>query len=344
MKKSIIALAVAAVLPLAASAEGLSLSGSVETKYIFDGKVDTDASLIITSSELLRNGMTATAEFDMSESYKNSSVAGIVTLSSDAFGTLTGGKIDADSAFQFGDVADIFTDTQDIDEDSLNVQGMHYVGTMGNISIAAQLNAQTDASGLIDSDKKFLKGNQFGVVYNMNGFKLGGSWTSAATVDTGTLLLDTNEGVLEKTSAFGASYSFGDFVFQVGKQMTEEGQAKKSISGAFTYTATFDDIKLEATAKHYGNSKDGHKFVASYTMDNISITGTSEYIPVDLKSVSANTIEAQYKSGGLTLTADNEKHITASWDMGNADLILESEPLINAAKDRETSLTYKVSF
>ena len=60
MNKSIIALAIAAALPVAAQADA-TISGSVTSKYSNSGVIDTDAALKIASSEVLANGMTATA-------------------------------------------------------------------------------------------------------------------------------------------------------------------------------------------------------------------------------------------------------------------------------------------
>ncbi|MDC9720262.1 MAG: hypothetical protein PSN46_05970, partial [Gammaproteobacteria bacterium] len=106
MKKTIIALAIAAALPVAAQADA-TLSGSVTTKYNNTGVIDTDATLTIASSEVLANGMTATATFgilaDIDDDTEN---AGTASLAGD-FGKLTVGSIDADSAFQAGDVAGI---------------------------------------------------------------------------------------------------------------------------------------------------------------------------------------------------------------------------------------------
>ena len=64
MNKTLIALAIAAALPVAAQAD-MTLSGSVSTNYTDQGVVDTDATLSLSASEVLANGMTATATFDV---------------------------------------------------------------------------------------------------------------------------------------------------------------------------------------------------------------------------------------------------------------------------------------
>ena len=101
MKKSLIALAVAAALPVAAQAD-VTLSGSVTAKYSSkDSSLDIDSDLDIASTEVLANGMTATASFDVNAGDKIQGKAG---LSGD-FGTLTvGSGLDSDGAFQAGDV------------------------------------------------------------------------------------------------------------------------------------------------------------------------------------------------------------------------------------------------
>jgi hypothetical protein len=332
MKKSVLALAVAAALPLVANAGGADLSGSVTVKYSLGklgaGAIDTDASLSISSSELLASGVTATAEFDVLNSSDNSSAAGTISLSSEQVGTLTAGKVDADGAFQAGDVAELFEDTQDVDDVGLNAQGVHYAHKAGGFSFEIQTNASTDASGEHKIDTPQKKGSQVGISFDsMSGLKLGGSWTNAAAVnkDSSTDLDKTRFEVDGETNGFGASYTFGDLVVKVGKRDSSD-----NAKGSVTYTATMDDIKVEATAKTV-DGKGGHKLVATYTMDSISLTATAES---DVKTL----VEAEYTSGDVTLTADSLNTVKAVLDLGNADLTLERK------EDVATTVTYKVSF
>jgi len=63
MNKTLIALAIAAALPVAAQADA-TLSGTLTSKYkSLDSSIDTDSRLTVASSEVLTNGMTATASF-----------------------------------------------------------------------------------------------------------------------------------------------------------------------------------------------------------------------------------------------------------------------------------------
>ena len=92
--------------------------------------------------------MTATAGFaitaDTDDDTENS---GTATLSGD-FGALTVGSIDADGAFQAGDVGGAVADTtESTDGTASTVYGIHYSGTVAGLTIAAQVNANTGASG-----------------------------------------------------------------------------------------------------------------------------------------------------------------------------------------------------
>jgi hypothetical protein len=292
-------------------------------KYTEGGNVDTDASLSITSSDLLDNGIKATANLDILNGYDNSSVAGTVSLSSETIGTFTAGEIDADNAFQLGDVTDLYSNTQDIDEDSIKIQGAHYERKMGNLHVAMQFNSSTDASGLVSSSDNVQKGKQFSAVYDMDNLKIGAAWISDSAANLNTKNLDKAEGILKDTSIIGLSYDLGDFTIKMGKEK------ERDISGALVYTVNFDDVALEASAI-FDQDDTGYKVIASYTMNNIAIKVTSETNVDDI-------IRAEYKSGGLMFAIDNDRKITASLDFGKADLIMERE------KD-QTSLTYKVSF
>ena len=70
MNKTLIALAIAATLPVAAVAD-VTISGSLTSKYKNTGAIDTYTRLSIASSEVLANGMTATASFAILLTLKN---------------------------------------------------------------------------------------------------------------------------------------------------------------------------------------------------------------------------------------------------------------------------------
>ena len=87
-----------------------------------------DSHLSVTSSEVLANGMTATAVFFITADIENS---GTAILSGD-FGTLTFGSIDADGAIQAGDVGGAVSNTTVSNNfASLSVHSVHYAGTNG---------------------------------------------------------------------------------------------------------------------------------------------------------------------------------------------------------------------
>jgi len=177
MNKTLIALAIAAALPVAAQADA-TISGSLGTKYTNSGVIDTDASLSIASSEVLANGMTATATFSITADHDDDTEnQGTASLAGD-FGTLTAGSIDADGAFQAGDVAGVVANTtESTDSTSSSVYGIHYAGTLAGLSVAAQVNAGTNAAKLAESVPK---STQFGVSYEMNGLTAGYSYASGA--------------------------------------------------------------------------------------------------------------------------------------------------------------------
>ncbi len=70
MNKTLIALAITAALPVAAVAD-VTISGSLTSKYKNTGAIDTYTRLSIASSEVLANGMTATASFAILLTLKN---------------------------------------------------------------------------------------------------------------------------------------------------------------------------------------------------------------------------------------------------------------------------------
>jgi hypothetical protein len=321
MKKSLIALAVAAAFPVAAQAD-VTLSGSVAVKITEKSKVDTDASLVISVEEQLANGMTARADFEAMASTDVSITSennGTASLSGD-FGTLTAGTIDSDGAFQLGDVAEIIDNTEDADEEGTEVQGFHLSTGVAGLSLQLQRNASTKADGATMDQKD---GTQLGVSYDLNGLVVGASYASA-DADGNTLI---TSGVNAATSAYGMSYTFGDLTVKVGKQEEKKAQAK------ITYVATMDAFSVEATAK-----TGGHEVIGTYNLDGVVLKATAEKTDNVKKPIK---IEASYSTGELTFSADSDDKMTAELDMGNADLTLEREEVSN---QKVTSLTYKVSF
>jgi len=328
MKKSLIALAIVAALPVAAQADA-TISGSVTTKYKNTGVINTDAALTIASSEVLANGMTATASIDV----LGDESQGIATLAGD-FGTLTAGKIDSDGAFQAGDVASVVGDTEDADSDGTTVYGLHYSGDMAGLAVAAQLNASTAAH----SSPGETKGTQMSATYDFNGLTVGYAYASA-DADNG-----ETTGVNEGQSAFGVSYSFGDLVVTAGKQSLKAAASTSPdtlISATYTFTA--DTLTVKAQVDNYYSPSDSsdHQIDITFALnDAISVAA-------EVDKGNDTSLTATYTAGDLTAivsrTDDGTTDASVALDYGNADLTVG-----RVGKTSETSaythVTYKVAF
>jgi len=308
MNKTIIALAIAAALPVAAQADA-TISGSVGVEYTQGGVITTDAAVSLASSEVLANGMTATASLDV----LGGDSQGTATLAGD-FGTLTVGSMDSDGAFQAGDVGGVVGDSEDADEDGTSVNGIHFSGIAAGLSVAAQLNGSTDADGTTANTD----GTQLSATYDFNGLSAGYSYASASASN------DTTTGLTAAQTAFGVSYSFGDLTVTAGKSST----AADAVISA-TYTTTMDALTVSATAN---NSSDLESSV-SYTLDGITIT--AGYDSTD--SVTPTDLSASFTSGNMTVTANSDSEVTAALDLGNADLAVSRD-------SGATSMTYTVAF
>jgi hypothetical protein len=110
MKKTLIALAIAAAMPVAAQADA-TISGSLTSKYKNTGAIDTDSRLSIASFKVFTNGMTATAGFSITADNDDDTENSCTTSLAGDCGSLTVGEIDADGAFQAGDVVCAVPDT-----------------------------------------------------------------------------------------------------------------------------------------------------------------------------------------------------------------------------------------
>jgi len=330
MNKTLIALAIAAALPVAAQAD-MTLSGSVSTNYTDAGVVDTDASLSLSASEVLANGMTATATFDVLAGTGN---MGSATLTGD-FGTLTAGEIQNDGAFQAGDVADVVGLSDDADDGGNTISGVHFSTTQAGLSIAAQVNGATDATGAGTAETR---STQMGVTYDFNGLTVGYAYASAdadSGLDASTASTsDTMDaGVNAAQTAFGASYAFGDLVVSAGKSSA----ADNSIVSA-TYTMTVD--ALTVVAQMDSDPSGDYQIDLSYAMSD-AITLSSE---IDSTAGEKTTLVASYTSGDMTAsvskTSDGTTDASVALDLGNADLTLARD----GAGTGETSVTYTVAF
>jgi len=332
MKKSLIALAIVAALPVAAQADA-TISGSVTTKYKNTGVIDTDAALTIASSEVLANGMTATASIDV----LGDGNQGVATLAGD-FGTLIAGKIDSDGAFQAGDVASVVGDTEDADSDGTTVYGVHYSGDLAGLAVAAQLNANTAADPDPEESDPETKGTQMSATYDFNGLAVGYAYASA-DADNG-----VTTGVNEGQSAFGVSYSFGDLVVTAGKQSLKAAASTSPdtlISATYTFTA--DALTVKAQMDNYYSATDSsdHQIDITFALnDAISVAA-------EVDKGKDTSLTATYTAGDLTAivsrTDDGTTDASVALDYGNADLTVGR---VGKTSDTGayTHVTYKVAF
>ena len=342
MNKTIIALAIAAALPVAAQAD-MTLSGSVSTKYKSTGVIDTDAALTVSSSAVLANGMTATATFGVLEDTDGDSAnSGSASLAGD-FGTLTMGHIDADGAFQSGDVAGVVPDTtESASTTASTVYGIHFSGSAAGLTIAAQVNASTGASGKTtqspagdEESGAQTKSTQIGATYNLDGLSVGYSYASdAADAEN---ITDGTDGVKEGQSVFGVSYSFGDLVVSAGKQNLKTTAASPDALVSATYTMTADALTIVA---QMDNTPSGDYQIDTTYAFTDAISLSSE---IDSTAGKETTLVATYTMDdtvvSIAKTDDGTTDASIALDYGTATLTAARN-----GGDAESSLTYKVSF
>jgi hypothetical protein len=369
MNKTLIALAIVAALPVAAQADA-TLSGSVNTKYKSTGVIDTDARLSMAVSEVLANGMTATAGFAiLADTDDDTENQGTASLAGD-FGMLTVGEIDADGAFQAGDVAGVVSNTtESTSSTSSSVFGIHYAGTVAGLSVTAQVNAGSDAAGStgaadavtavnstgntpgIDGSAAVaatsVKSTQIGATYNFNDLTVGYSYASAIA-DTASVS-GTHDGIHEGQSAFGVSYAFGDLVVTAGKvSFKDAATATTDTVVSATYTMNVDALTVVA---QLDNSPSGdYQIDLSYALTD-ALTLSSEIDSTDGKDT---TLVVTYSAGDMSASVANQDDGTTdasvTLDYGNADLTIgrvgaRAASLVNTAGSAEyTHISYKVSF
>ena len=369
MNKTIIALAIAAALPVAAQADA-TISGTLTSKYKNTGSIDTDSRLSVASSEVLANGMTATAGFSITaDTDDDTENSGTATLSGD-FGALTVGEIDADGAFQAGDVGGAVSDTtESTDGTTSTVYGIHYSGTVAGLTIAAQVNANTGAGGsaattaeiansitsgtvvgvnyAAATDTNKVKSTQISATYEVNGLTLGYAYASADATNANNT--GTRDGVHEGQTAVGASYAFGDLVVSVGKQnLSAGGTTSKDALVSATYTMTADALTIVAQADN--DPSGDYQLNMSYALnDAFSISS-------EVDKGKTTTMVGSYTDGDMTFTVakqdDNTTDASIALDFGNADLTIgrvgarAADTAVGRTADEAeySHVTYKVAF
>jgi len=322
MNKTLIALAIAAALPVAAQAD-MTLSGSVTTEFVNTGVVDTDAALSLSASEVLANGMTATATLDVLDGENQ----GSASLAGD-FGTLTIGKIDSDGAFQAADVGGAVGNTEDADEGATSASGIHFSTTQAGLTLTAQANGTTGPTGAVVAGDVQTRSTQLGATYNLNGITVGYAYASAdadsGNDDSTTTAKNANatvtSGVNNAMSAFGVSYAVGDLVVTAGKQNNSTGGVSPDAIVSATYTMTVDALTVKAQTD---TSPSGdYQIDLSYAMSD-ELTLSSE---IDSTTGKKTTLVATYVSGDMTAsvtkTDAGDTDAKVALDFGNADLSL----------------------
>ena len=123
-----------------------------------------DSRLSVTSSEVLANGMNATAGFFITADTENS---GTAILSGD-FGTLTFGLIDADGAIQAGDVGGAVSNiTLSNNFASLSVHSVHYAGTSSLALGYASASALADNASSVNYNGIYEDQTAVGAFYSL---------------------------------------------------------------------------------------------------------------------------------------------------------------------------------
>jgi hypothetical protein len=307
MNKTLIALAIAAALPVAAQAD-MTLSGSVSTNYTDQGIVDTDAALSLSASEVLANGMTATATFDV----LGVESQGTATLTGD-FGALTVGEIQNDGAFQFGDVGGAVGLSDDADDGGNTISGIHFSTTQAGLAIAAQVNGATGPAAGAASETR---STQFGATYDFNGVTVGYAYASAdadSGQDTsGATSVAMSAGVNSAMSAFGVSYAMGDITLTAGKDSVDT-----DTDFVVSYTTSMDSLTVTAAM----DNDSEYQIDLGYALAG----GLALSAEID-SDATATSMGVSYTSGDLTasVTKTDDKTTDASiaLDFGNADLKL----------------------
>lgn len=342
MKKSVIALAVAAALPVTAQAD-MTLSGSVKTSFenspTLAKSLDIDAKLNLDTTEVLTNGMTATASFGiLADKDDDTDNAGKVSLAGD-FGTLTvGSSLDRDGAFQAGNIGNgLPVGLYETSSSASTSNAVHYSGDMAGLKVQAQVNASTNAKEEAVANNG--ASTQLSATYDINDLTFGYATTNA---NIATKNGDSGK-VIEKGNVAGVSYSFGDLTVSYGKSSNRDDG---TLSGE--YSTTLGDVALSIKLVDYGTTT-ATSGSASYTMDalTVAVAYDSDKGASGSKMIAAgtktSTITATYVAGDLTAKIgtkyDGSTDYSLALDIGNADLSIERDD-----SKSKTSMKYAVAF
>ena len=268
MNKSIIALAIAAALPVAAQADA-TISGSVKAVLTAGSSVATTSALSISSTEVLANGMTAAASMNVIDG-----TSGKASLAGD-FGTLTVGTIDDDGAQQAGDIAGrVANNGGDTDT---TTSGVHYTGTMADMTVSAQMNGTS---------------TQLSATYDFNGISLGYAQDSAdsstvvgASYSFGDLSVTVGKASGDAQAVGSATYALT--VDAIALSATASSDSSNSISATYT----LDGITLVAEAARTAAGVNSNSLTATYTSGDLTLSADD-----------SNTVSAALDLGNADLS------------------------------------------
>jgi hypothetical protein len=283
MKKTVIAMAVAAALPIAAQAD-ITLSGSLSTEFTLGSDLvpAIETELSADSSEVLANGMTATASVSVLGDDKQ----GTIGLAGD-FGEVKAGS----AAKTLSEVAD--SEAGKTNDEDADLSGFAYTSTFAGLDVNAAKGQFEETP--YDTTENLIKYTTYGASYDFNGLKVSGQNTKECTGGS--------------TTKFTAEYAFGDLTV-----LTVSGSKSKDADAIIkaAYKQTMDDLAVKVSA----DSADKWNLEATYTMTMGDLAVTAE----DDQDAGGAKISAKYTSGDLSLEVDSDSKVTVAYDIGNADL------------------------
>lgn len=285
MKKTVIALAVATALPVAAQAD-FSLSGSASAEYTLGSNLvpEMETTVSISSTEVLANGMIATATMSV---LSKEDTEGVVTLSGD-FGSLSGGTAAAEA------------EAEDEDETLESITGIAYTGSFSGLSVNAAAGTwDHDSDDDDDDEQEYVK---YGASYDFNGLLVAGTSTNK-NAETST----------DAESEITVSYNFGDLTLSGSKATGDSAVAKAA------YTATVGDLAVMASA----DSANEWDLSVVYTIGDLAVTAlddeedggaeiSAKYTAggLSLEVDSENKIVVAYDMGNADLSMTREDEST----------------------------------
>jgi len=272
MNKTIIALAIAAALPVAAQADA-TISGSVEASVVAGGVTTIESSVTLASSEVLANGMTATASI----SVLGADDAGTAGLTGD-FGTLTfGSGIDDEAGTRHGDVGGVMpTDASTAN----SVNGVTYSGEFAGLSVAVA-HGQTITS--------------MGATFDFNGMTVGalsqGDVTAfGASYAFGDLTVSGGK-ASNDDALISATYS----TTLDALTLTATADNSDDISASVAYTLE----GITVTAAYDGTDTD---LSASYTSGNLTVSANSDSEVSAALDLGNADLEVSREAGATSMT------------------------------------------